>query len=258
MMRTCQKHKAFTLIELLVVISIIAVLISLLLPAMKEARRQVRVVRCSSNLHQMGIGLAVYVTDEGEYPTPQAINPGYVWLNVYPIDNRENLKRIANGKGAEIYFCPLTTNPVPNKPETWGMWNYTPHPSPYQDQFLTHPDNQRHTVDYAMWFLVGGTGPPWDWKNSGNPDLDGNGKSDPPVRYGDSTAAVVADNNAANPPAWGDSLANPRFWSHSGWVEYAPFRETNVLYGDGHAETHGMPKHYVWREGGAPPAWGCY
>ena len=246
---------------MLVVISIIAVLIALLLPAMKNARRQVRVIGCSSNLRQMGIGLAVYVTDEnGKYPDPQAINPGYIWLSGYLIDNRENLKRIANGLGGEIYFCPQTYGPKPNKPQTWGAFGYTPQPSPYQDQFLTHPDNQRHTVEYAMWFLTGGVpGWTWHWESSGNPDIDGNGQPDPPVRHGDGDAVVAADNNAANPPAWGDSLTDPRFWSHSGNVEYAPFRESNALYGDGHVETHGSCDNYVWREsGGAPPALGCY
>lgn len=55
--------KGFTLIELLVVISIIALLISILLPALKGARRSARIIACGSNLHQMGQVITMYAND---------------------------------------------------------------------------------------------------------------------------------------------------------------------------------------------------
>jgi len=66
-----RQQKAFTLIELLVVISIIALLVSILLPALNEARSTARRVMCAANMHSMGTGVATYALDNKGYGPPQ-------------------------------------------------------------------------------------------------------------------------------------------------------------------------------------------
>jgi prepilin-type N-terminal cleavage/methylation domain-containing protein len=58
-------RRGFTLIELLVVISIIALLVGLLLPALSRARAAARATRCLGNLRNQGIGLDTYSSEFG-------------------------------------------------------------------------------------------------------------------------------------------------------------------------------------------------
>ncbi len=79
-----RRRGAFTLIELLVVIAIIAILASMLLPALSMAKESGRTAKCKSNMRQVTLGMLLYLDDSDDYyPWAGGVDrnqpPDWVW-----------------------------------------------------------------------------------------------------------------------------------------------------------------------------------
>ena len=144
------RSAGFTLIELLVAIAVIAVLISLLLPAVQSAREAARRAQCTNNLKQLGLAISNYegvhgcivsgyissavpltvAPVPGYNPDPQTNDngPGWGWLALLlPFEEQAPLSNATNfnlptwtadnstvaGVQLNVFLCPSANNPTP-------------------------------------------------------------------------------------------------------------------------------------------------
>ncbi len=113
------KQRAFTLIELLVVISVIALLMAILIPALHRARNQARSLVCQSNLRQWAMTLSAYTQAyEGRLPSDAGYGYDALWLLrgtfIGNSDPNADHGAFHGFQTRGIALCPMATKPARN------------------------------------------------------------------------------------------------------------------------------------------------
>ncbi|RLT16253.1 MAG: DUF1559 domain-containing protein [Planctomycetota bacterium] len=111
------KASGFTLIELLVVIAIIAILASMLLPALGRAKQLANQTSCLSNMRQIGLALTLYEADYRRLPPKASQVPDFMnrkavgWQNNCLYAIAPYLQGSQTNRSSKIYTCPNAKKP---------------------------------------------------------------------------------------------------------------------------------------------------
>ena len=227
------RGKNFTLLELLIVIAIIAILASLLIPALNSAREKAFAITCSSNLKQQGLAFHNYANDFDDWLMAGGwIEWGYYWWR-YPqvlgyMRNPRTIMTVETGKKGAFY-CPAVKTPTRVGPRSQvfnveDYCSYAVNQNIATSYYLLNPDKQNGAeflrYHYRMTDLVKVVK-----KASGSVlVVDGDGFYD--NASGKNGTSVMPHTKTSNSPY---AEIEPQYG-----ISMRHSRTTNTLYADGH------------------------
>ena len=246
-----KKQKGFTLIELLVVISIIALLLSILMPGLQKAKKLAKSMICKTNLRSLQLGNILYMEDnDGTH----IIGGDRLWVNEIAthLDDVDEARYCPEAK--ESKFSPDPANPTKmqlngtrNKP--WGLWN--------EDQ--GRYDLGAYTINNWLYSKIIWQGAQEEVPHKNRYTKAGmvSNSAGIPVFMDGIRWGTGPDNHAPFDPApdadidWENGKQEPSFSRvlinrHSG--------NGNVVFYDGHAEQVNLPDYFTlkWHKNSSP------